>query len=38
MIENENELMDVEDNWTTFIENEIINNEIKWNFTFIFGK
>ncbi|UJR38678.1 hypothetical protein I4U23_031344 [Adineta vaga] len=38
MIENEKELMDDEDNWTCFIENDLISNEIKWNFSFLFGK
>lgn len=38
IIETEDELMTDEDNWYTFIENEPIDNEIKWNFGFIFGK
>jgi hypothetical protein len=38
MIESENEMMDDEDNWIALIENEFVDNEVKWNFGFIFGK
>jgi hypothetical protein len=38
MIENEKELMDDEDNWSAFIENEFVDNDIKWNFAFMFGR
>lgn len=38
MIENEKELMNNEDSWNAFIENEIIDSDIKWNFAFMFGK
>jgi len=38
MIESEDEIMNDEDNWCGFIENEPIDNDIKWNFGFIFGK
>ncbi|CAF3006292.1 unnamed protein product [Rotaria sp. Silwood2] len=38
MIENEKELIDDEENWICFIENDFISNEIKWNFSFLFGK
>ncbi|UJR07271.1 hypothetical protein I4U23_011559 [Adineta vaga] len=38
MIEKEKDLMDDEENWICFIENELINNETKWNFSFLFGK
>jgi hypothetical protein len=38
MIETEKELMDDEDNWCAFIENEFVDNEVKWNFGFIFGR
>ncbi len=38
MIETENELVDDEDNWIAFIENEYVQNDIKQNFGFIFGK
>lgn len=38
MIETETDVMNDEDSWNAFIENEIINNDIKWNFAFKFGK
>jgi hypothetical protein len=38
MIETENDLMDDEDNWIALIENEFIDNEVKWNFGFVFGR
>ncbi len=38
MIETENEMMDDEDNWSAFIENEFVDNEVKWNFSFVFGR
>lgn len=38
MIKTEGEIMNDEDNWCAFIENEPIDDEIKWNFGFIFGK
>jgi hypothetical protein len=37
MIETEIDLMDDEDNWISFIENEMIDNEIKWNFAHVFA-
>jgi hypothetical protein len=36
--ESSNHLIDVEDNWIPFIENEYVQDDIKWNFGFIFGK
>lgn len=38
MITRETNLMDDEDNWCAFIENEEINNEIKWNIGTMFGE
>ena len=38
MIENEHSIMDDEDNWIAFIENEFVDNDIKWNFAFVYGR
>jgi hypothetical protein len=38
MIENEDEMVNDEDNWSSFIENEFVDNEVKWNFAFLFGR
>ncbi|CAF3765154.1 unnamed protein product [Rotaria socialis] len=38
MIAGEVQVMDDEDNWCAFLENEPIDNEIKWNFGTMFGE
>jgi hypothetical protein len=38
MITTETDIMDDEDNWCAFLENEYIDNEVKWNFAFMFGR
>ncbi|CAF3544687.1 unnamed protein product [Rotaria socialis] len=38
MIATENEIMEDEDDWCAFLENDYVEDEVKWNFGFIFGK
>lgn len=38
MISTEKNVMDDEDDWCAFLENEYVDNEIKWNFVFMFGR
>ncbi len=38
MIDSEDEMMNDEDNWSSFIENEPVDNEVKWNFAFLYGQ
>ncbi len=38
MIETETDLMEDEDNWISFIENEMIDDEVKWNFAYLFAR
>lgn len=38
LIGGEDEMLSDEDSWSAFIENEKIEDEIKWNFAFLFGK
>ncbi|CAF1164795.1 unnamed protein product [Rotaria sordida] len=38
MITTEIDIMDDEDDWCAFLENEYVEDEIKWNFSFIFGR
>ncbi|CAF2850325.1 unnamed protein product [Rotaria sp. Silwood2] len=38
MISSETHVMEDEDNWCSFVENEYINDEIKWNFRSLFGE
>ncbi|CAF3945015.1 unnamed protein product [Rotaria sordida] len=38
MISSETHVMEDEDNWCSFIENEYIDDEIKWNFRSLFGE
>ncbi|CAF1284568.1 unnamed protein product, partial [Didymodactylos carnosus] len=38
MIATEISIMDDEDNWCAFLENEYVDSEVKWNFGFIFGR
>lgn len=38
MISSEIDVMDDEDDWCAFLENECIENEVKWNLGFTFGR
>ncbi|CAF0803813.1 unnamed protein product [Rotaria sordida] len=38
MIATEIDIMDDEDDWCAFLENEYVEDEVKWNFGFIFGR
>ncbi len=38
MIETEIDVMDDEDNWIAFLENEYVENEVKWNFAFMYAR
>ena len=38
MIATERDVMADEDNWCAFLENQSIDNEIKWNLPFMFGR
>jgi hypothetical protein len=38
MIESEEDVMDDEDNWNAFLENEYVDNEVKWNFAFMLAR
>ncbi|CAF3537887.1 unnamed protein product [Rotaria sp. Silwood1] len=38
MITTEIDIMDDEDDWCAFLENEYVEDEVKWNFSFIFGR
>lgn len=38
LIGKENEMLNDEDNWSAFIENAKLEDEVKWNFAFLFGK
>ncbi|UJR32556.1 hypothetical protein I4U23_020017 [Adineta vaga] len=38
MISTERDVMDDEDNWCAFLENELVHNEIRWNFAFTYGR
>ncbi|CAF1400563.1 unnamed protein product [Adineta steineri] len=38
MISSEQAIMDDEDNWCAFLENEHVDDEVKWNFGFMFGR
>lgn len=38
MISSEIQIMEDEDSWCAFLENEPIENDIKWNLPFMFGR
>ena len=38
LIGNEDEMLNDEDSWSAFIENEKLEDDVKWNFAFLFGK